>query len=111
MAKFVYLYRGGNVPENLRAKNMDDWSAWVKEMNDKDVMIDAGAPLSGGQVVSLASGTREFSWDSDSRVGGYSVVKAGNIDEAVALTEGCPHLAQEYGSGTIEVREYIEVVM
>lgn len=111
MAKFVYLYRGGNVPEDLRAKNMDDWSAWIKDMSDKDAMVDIGAPMAGGKVVSLSNGTRDFSWESDSGVGGYSVVKAASLDEAVTLTEGCPQLAEEYGAGTIEVREFIEVAM
>jgi hypothetical protein len=34
-------------------------------------------------------------------IGGYFLVEAKNYDEAIALTDGCPHL--DYGS--IEVRE------
>ena len=110
MAKFVFLYKGGNVPDELREKNNDDWETWIKEMSDRDAFVDIGAPLDGGQVVS-PSGTKTFNWESDSGISGYSVVKAGNMDEAVALTEGCPQLAEEYGGGSIEVREYIEVAM
>ncbi len=111
MAKYVFLFRGGNVPNELREKNMNDWAGWIKDMRDKDALADVGAPLNEGRVVESNGSTHDFSWEDDSGVGGYSVVNASSLDEAVALTEGCPQLAQEYGGGSIEVREFIEVAM
>lgn len=40
--------------------------------------------------------------ESKEVLGGFFLVKARNYDEAVKLTDGCPHL--DYG-GTIEVRQ------
>ncbi len=42
-------------------------------------------------------------------VGGYLICKAGNYDEAVEISKGCPIL--EFDDGTVEVREIQELKM
>jgi hypothetical protein len=42
-------------------------------------------------------------------VGGYLICKAENLDEAVAMTEGCPTLLS--GGTTVEVRDVMPFEM
>jgi hypothetical protein len=99
MAKFLYLYFGGSPPKSPDEgkKVMDAWMAWFGKVGDK--IADGGAPLGprksiGGSAASSATG--------------YSIVNAANLDEAVALTKGHPHLAS---GGSIEVCEAMPIPM
>jgi hypothetical protein len=70
---------------------------WFGKVGEK--IADGGAPLGprksiGGNAASAATG--------------YSVINAANLDEAVALTKGHPHLAS---GGSIEVCEAVPVGM
>lgn len=93
MAKFLYLYFGGKPPKNPEEgkKVMQAWTAWFGQVGSK--IVDGGAPLGprksiGGSAASSATG--------------YSIVDAGSLDEAIALTKGHPLLAR---GGSIEVCE------
>lgn len=99
MAKFLYLYFGGSPPKSPEEgkKVMDAWMAWFGKVGDK--MADGGAPLGprksiGGSAASAATG--------------YSIINAANLDEAIALTKGHPHLA---GGGSFEVCETMPIPM
>lgn len=110
MAKFLYLYRGGNVPEDLRDQNMKDWMGWIESLQKSGKLVDVGAPLDEGRVIKNDGSSEAFKWDgANSGVGGWSVVEVSDIDEAVSLTKGCPQLDPKYGDGSIEVRPIIPV--
>jgi hypothetical protein len=99
MKKFMYLYFGGTRPENEEAGKavMADWMTYLGKMGD--TVIDGGAPLEGGMKIgggSVAGAT------------GYSIIKAENMEEAMALTEGNPHIKH---GGTVEVYEIVPVQM
>jgi hypothetical protein len=99
MAKFLYLYFGGSPPKSPEEgkKVMDAWMAWFGKVGDK--VADGGAPLGSRKSVG---------GNASAGATGYSIVSAANIDEAVALTKGHPHLAS---GGSIEVCETIPVGM
>jgi hypothetical protein len=115
MTKFMYLFRGGR--EKMAAmsaeesqKHMQVWGAWMKSLAAKGTLVD-GLPLAkdgkqvknGGKIITdgpFAEGAEV--------VGGYLIVNAKNIEEAVEVSKGCPIF--ETG-GEIEVREILNMDM
>lgn len=99
MKKFLYLYFGGNPPasEDAGKAVMAAWMAYFGKMGDR--IVDGGAPLGPHRAV---GGTAQ------SHASGYSIVNAASLDEAVALTEGHPHLQV---GGSIEVCETQPITM
>lgn len=109
MKKFIVIYHSpapseeqmANVkPEEFKAM-MDMWTAWGERCGDG--LVEMGAPLSGGQVLSASAG-RE---NSDRQVSGYSVLQAENIDAAMALLDGHPHLHGGREGHSIEMHETV----
>jgi YCII-related domain len=102
MAKFVYVYTGGQAAETPEAQEqaMQQWGAWFGTLGS--VVTDVGNPFgasstvkSGGSAAGGASGLR-----------GYSIVQAGSLDEAETLAAGCPVLQR---GGQVEVYEALEM--
>jgi hypothetical protein len=102
MAKFVYVYTGGQMaatPEE-QEQQMQAWGAWFGTLGDS--VSDMGNPFGNSATVS-GSGVSE---GGASKAGGYSIVTADSLDDATAKTKGCPILA---GGGSVEVYEAIEM--
>jgi hypothetical protein len=102
MAKFVYIYTGGQMAETPEAQEeaMQAWGAWFGTLGDS--VTDMGNPFTNSAAVSpdgVTDGTAV-------RAGGYSIVSADSLDGATALAKGCPVLT---GGGTVEVYEAIEM--
>lgn len=91
--KILYRYFGGNPPATPDAGKaaMEAWMAYFAKMGDK--IVDGGAPLGPHMSVGGKPSTNPS---------GFSIVSAASLEQAVALTEGHPHLMV---SGTIEVCE------
>lgn len=89
-------------PEEMQ-KGMEPWMAWIAKCGDS--LVDLGTPLSGGQKVSKSGNS-----PSDKDVTGYSILQAEDIQGAIALLQGHPHL--EFGTGCeIEVHESMPLPM
>lgn len=103
MANFVLIYHGGGMPETPAegAKIMQAWTDWFGKLGA--ALVDGGNPVSNVRTIaadgSVGSG--------GSTVSGYSILKADDIDSAVALAKGCPVLL---GGATIEVAETFPVM-
>jgi YCII-related domain len=80
MAKFLYLYSGGEMAETPEAQQeqMQAWTAWFGTLGDS--VVDIGT----------------------SRLGGYSIINAESLDEAATQAKGCPVLQS---GGSVEVYE------
>jgi hypothetical protein len=84
---------------------MERWLAWFKELSAKGYLKDPGHPLEhSGKVV---KGKQKIVNDgpyaeAKDVVGGYIVVEASDLAQAVEISKGCPIL--EVG-GSVEVRE------
>ncbi len=95
MKKFIYLYFGGDTPANTtdaqRKEIMNDWISYYGTLVEK--IIDGGAPFGERKTV----GGSEIS-----NTNGYTLISAKDINEAVALTQGHPHLK---AGGRIDVIE------
>jgi hypothetical protein len=106
MEKFIYLFRGGMdnaaSPEAMQA-HMQKWQNWMTDLGKSGKMI-AGEPLqpSGKQV----NGSKKVVTDgpfieAKEMVGGFIVVNAKDINEAVEISKGCPIFEMD---GKVEVR-------
>jgi hypothetical protein len=95
MAKYVYLYKGGGMPENEEESQrvMAQWQSWFGGLGN--AVVDIGNPFGPSTAVG----------GSTSGITGYSVVEAGNLDDAAAKAKGCPIL--DGGRGSVEVYEAI----
>lgn len=105
---YMLIFRGnewhnGLSPEEIQNVS-DQWMAWFKRLTGEGKAI-AGNPLEPeGKIVSGKNGRvvadGPFA-ESKEAIGGYFLLKVGNLDEAVAIAQECPGLP--YGA-KIEVR-------
>ena len=100
MAKFVYVYIGGQMAETPAAQEqaMQAWGAWFGTLGDS--VADMGNPFGNSATVSSGS----VADGGKSGAGGYSIVSADSLSDAAAKAKGCPVLA---GGGTVEVYEAV----
>jgi hypothetical protein len=78
---FVFSYR---VPKDYQpgAETGREWEAWFESLGSS--RKDTGHGVVATQTLG--------SLDTGTRLGGYSLVEAGDMDGAAALAEGCPAL-------------------
>ena len=106
MSEYVFLYRGGEQgrsPERAQ-QMMQKWMAWFKEMAAKGHVKNQGNPLE--RSGKLVKGSQKAVVDgpfgeAKDVIGGYSIIEAKDLDQAVELSKGCPILEVE---GAVEVR-------
>jgi hypothetical protein len=101
MPSFLVTYHGGGMPEGEQARQqaMADFGAWVGKMGD--ALTDPGAPLGPSMTVS-ADGVRPGA--AGGPVGGYSLLRADDMDSAVALVRDHPFVAR---GGSLQVSEAV----
>jgi hypothetical protein len=114
MSEFVFLYRNELTgapppsPEQMQ-QTMQKWMAWMKEMGEKGQLKNAGHPLDRtGKVVKGKQKTVTDGPFTESKdiIGGYSLVEAKDIAQAVEISLGCPIF--ETG-GAVEVRPVMKM--
>jgi hypothetical protein len=95
MPTFVFTYRTApgvtRTPESAEA-----WMAWFNGMGGH--VADIGKPAIESSVVGNCGPGTEL--------GGYSLITAADLDEALGMTKGCPSLARD---GGVEVARLGEV--
>ena len=88
MGIYLLLYSGGRTPETEEETKAvtDAWGAWLAGIGD--ALVD-GNPFTPNAKSLSPDGAL-----SDGPVGpmatGYSLIKAGSMDEAVEMAKGCP---------------------
>jgi hypothetical protein len=114
MSEFTYLYRGGrDTPQSpeQRQKQLQKWAAWFKELGANGHLKNIGHPLeSAGKFV---MGSQKIVTDgpyaeAKDLIGGFSLIEANDLAQAVELSKGCPIL--EVG-GSVEVRPIMQINM
>ena len=101
MSQFLYLYRmteaarqeSMGTPERAQ-QSMQRWMAWMKELDGKGtsripVSRSSGPGVCARPAEDLTDGPYTEAKDV---VGGFSIVEAQDIDQAVELSRGCPIL-------------------
>jgi hypothetical protein len=86
-----------------RAAVMEAWGKWYGVLGA--AVVDGGNPV--GQTRTIAASGATTDGGGANPVTGYSLIKADNLDAAVAMAKGCPVLA---GGGSIEVAETFEAM-
>ncbi|MDQ3109096.1 MAG: YciI family protein [Bacteroidota bacterium] len=107
MKEFLYIFRGGQAlagssPEVMQ-HHMGKWMTWMENMAKTGKYV-GGQPLEGGgMVISGSKMTRTDGPYAEGKeiVGGYLIVKAADLAEAVLLSKECPVYDYE---GSVEVR-------
>ena len=103
MAKFIYLYRGPDpalailTPEQ-GAGRMRAFAAWMEKV--APALVDAGSPF-GASVSVRDDGSEGTPGD----LIGYTIVEAGDLAAARALTDGLPFLSGSDGTCAVEIFE------
>jgi hypothetical protein len=111
MKEFLLIFRNENnarpkaSPEEMQA-SMKHWMDWIGGIAAQDKLVNRGNRLDGsGKVVKPNHVITDGPYtEIKESIGGYTIIKAASIEEAVALVDGCPILAV---GGNVEVREII----
>jgi hypothetical protein len=102
MPTYLITYHGASGPPpsaEARDQMMAAFGAWVASVGDH--MVDPGAPLGPTKTVSpegVADG------GSYAVIGGYSLIKADDLDTAVGLVKSHPFVAR---GGSLQVSESV----
>ena len=113
MKEYMMIFRNeknDTAPQPTEAQMqavMGDWQRWIKEVANNgrfsgtNRLYPEGKTLKPGNVITDGpyAEVKEI-------VGGYLVVKANSLDEAVELAKACPNLT--YG-GNVEVRAVMSI--
>lgn len=112
--QYMFLVRGGAChnselsPEQMQAK-MQEVFAWIEGLTQKGVMSAAQPLTPEGKLVSGKSGSAisdGIAAESKEAIGGFFIVNAATMDEAVNIARTCPMF--RYG-GMLEVRQMAEL--
>lgn len=106
MKKFIVIYHAtkegvqqmASVSPEQQKAGMEKWMIWAQKCGEN--LVDLGAPLMGGTVVE-SNGKNS---NSQKEVTGYSILKAADMNGAMSLLQGHPHL-ERGGACTIEIHE------
>jgi hypothetical protein len=104
MPNFVLAYTGGNQPQGdaEREASMQAWGAWFGQIGSS--VVDAGNPFAGSSTVASSGAVSN---GNASGLTGYTVVTAADMNGAVAIAKGCPHLQV---GGAVEVHEIFPIM-
>jgi hypothetical protein len=106
MSEFTFLFRGRGEaasPEEMQ-KRMQKWVAWFKDLNAQGRIKEPGHPLENtGKVITGKHKTIHDGPYAETKdiVGGFMVIDARDLSQAVEISKGCPILE---GGGSVEVR-------
>ena len=103
MANFLLTFHGGSMPETKAEQDqvMQAWTDWFSAIGN--ALVDGGNPISQTRAISPDGSVM----DATSAPSGYSILRADNLDAAVALAKGCPVLA---GGAVVLVSETLPVM-
>ena len=90
-------------PEEMQ-QHFGRWMQWVETLKAKGVYLGGNPLEEGGKMLRGPSGQKVTDGpfaETKEIVGGYMVVSADSLDQAVVIAKDCPGFA--YG-GTVEVR-------
>lgn len=107
MEKFMYLFRGGmDTTQSAEAQQaqMQKWYTWIDGLNKKGSYV-AGDPLlpSGKKLIGKKKTVTDGPFiEAKEMVGGYLIVLANDINDAVEISKDCPIFETD---GSLEVRQ------
>ncbi|MHB8206554.1 YciI family protein [Mucilaginibacter sp.] len=94
-------------PSPAKMQNMmTDWQNWLGGIAAQDKLVDTGNRLADeGAVIKANNEVINGPYaDIKEGIGGYSIIRAGSLAEAVELAKGCPVTLI---GGNVEVRQLV----
>ena len=112
MEKFMLIFHGGikqdASPADMQA-NMGKWMSWVENLNKEGKYVSGEPLLPGGKLVSGPASITDGPYTEGKEVvGGYFIINAANMEEAVAECDNYPDF--DYG-GQVQVRQVMKLDM
>ena len=110
MSQFMLFIRNGEEPPELSPEQIQQaiqrFSAWARTLREQGKLV-AAEKLKDNEGLLLRTRNGQIVVDgpfaeTKETIGGYFIVEAGNLDEAVELTRECPALSS---GGIVELRE------
>lgn len=106
----MFLFRGGHThPHNANDSKeamdyIQSWVSWMQSLGQKGILVGGESlHLTGKQVNGKSKVVTEGPFIVDKEmVGGYLIVNAKDINEAVEISKGCPIFVE---NGKVEVRQ------
>jgi hypothetical protein len=113
MKDFMFIFRGGLDPQTASPQVMEDnmqkWFGWVEDLKQKGIYTSGEALTPEGKTVRPQNVVTDGPFaESKEIVGGYFVVSANSLEEAVEFAKACPDIPL---GGTVEVREVMKFDM
>jgi len=114
MEKYMLIFHGDPSrmpasPEEMQ-NNMNKWMAWIDKLGKSGQYVSGEPLMPGGKLVSGA-GKKVIDGpytEGKEIVGGYFIINAKDIDEAVMIAKDCPDY--EIGS-SVQVRQVMKMDM
>ena len=113
MSKYMFLFRGGATPQSPEQgqAQMMKWKVWMEDLAKAGRML-GGEPLemTGKVLTGRAKRMTDGPFaEGKEIIGGYLIVEAKDLNDAVESSKGCPIFDHENGS--LEVRTVQEMNM
>lgn len=100
----------GKSADEMQAQ-MGKWFAWIEKLNKTEQYVSGEPLLPGGKQVGGKGGksvTDGPYTEGKEVVGGFFIIKAKDLNEAVAISQECPDF--DFG-GTVQVRQVMKMDM
>ena len=118
MADYLLIYEGGDpkwmetaAPEEVQGV-MEQWGAWFKELESKGVLRNPGSALLPGGATLQKNGagfvTDTTMAEVKELIGGFSIVQADSLEDAVKIAEGSPFFGAEEDNLRIRIQPIFE---
>ena len=103
MAEYLIAYVGEKrVSKAEGTKQMDRWKAWIERLGD--AVVNLGTPLAQNKVVTEDGSVEDAG--QTARITGFSIVKADDLDAALAIARDCPYLGV---MGHVQVAQVVKM--
>lgn len=108
MPRYFYLCTAANTPEDQRDDINASWMTFMGKLAATGKLRDGGAFGPEGKTIKPTGSVSNFQWgrSNGTDTGGFWVMEAANIEEAIEYTAGCP---QFRAGGDVEVRQILDV--
>ena len=110
MSQFMLFIRNGDEPNELSPEQIQQaiqrFSAWARKLREHGKLI-AAEKLKDNEGLMLNARNGQIVVDgpfaeTKETIGGYFIIEAGNLEEAIEITKECPALSH---GGKVELRE------
>jgi len=114
MEKFMLIFHGGqdnNMSPGQMQAHMGKWMAWIDRLAKTEQYVSGEPLLPGGKLLSGKGGktvTDGPYTEGKEVVGGFFIIKAKDMGEAVAISKEYPDYEQ---GGTVQVRQVMKMEM